>query len=212
MTSNRWNGPEVSPWTSFSNVVLYTVGKLTFVISNTHSAGVGDVTGFVGGSDLLYFIVWSGAEDFHENILISSSSLHRLVQLLGAVLVCLHHNCMISNTGQSNNNFILFIPVGIISPIITDSKLPPSSLFRSAIKSCLKNVNNGQVEDSLMSVFPVQLKFFLFFFLNQGKLSRKPLVKGYNNYIVADGRVDAIFLVKEITAEEGITGAFGCGG
>ena len=63
-----------------------------------------------------------------------------------------------------------------------------------------------------MSVFPVQLKFFLFFFLNQGKLSRKPLVKGYNNYIVADGRVDAIFLVKEITAEEGITGAFGCGG
>ena len=38
-----------------------------------------------------------------------------------------------------------------------------------------------------MSVFPVQLKIILFYFLNQGKLSRKPLVKGYNNYLVWTG-------------------------
>ncbi len=56
------------------------------------------LTGFVGASDLHNFIVGAGAEDLHQDILVSSNSLHGFVQLLGAVLISWQH--------ESNNDIL----------------------------------------------------------------------------------------------------------
>ncbi len=63
--------------------------RLIFVIN---------VTGFVSASDLHNFIVWAGAEDLHQDILVGSSTFHGFVQLLGAVFLSRQH--------ESNNDIL----------------------------------------------------------------------------------------------------------